>query len=721
MHLNLDPNLGRRAGAVVGQVFASAAVLDNGWQVELVLPGDRTAATVDASKVGIVASQIGYQADGTQTSRALEMPVGGIYRKPFPNQTSSYFDFDGTNTTVRFFLPEYLRVGDAVSIALEADWINDGSATNAELKPLVNNSTRAHLPAIIQPALAGRRSVGPGDVVEFTGGHFYGRGGQPLACMEITFTGTSGGQPFTQVVKVSTMTESTQFTDGPFPVPVWSAPIPVASLDDETSVTVTARALPWVGNVIAETNAAEVGVDFPRQVFRVNKTGAQTTYVYVDPVAGNNTTGVASNDPAVAAASPCLTGEGAAAKLRAFNLANKGRNNCDHGVMRVKGGNYTALFTNTADWTTDHGMLTVEAVAGETVVLTASQTCAVKYLRTVNIDMTRAGNIFILRGNPTGKVWSIEYCTFTQNVSGVTSSFIEATSGVHVIRPQVEGAGTAIADIIVGGVLLWRGGVAEASTLAGQATTGRCVIGSDVGKARLLTGANTISGKVFMYNKSVAAAQDMIFFQSATNCIFAMLFCNQVGGAGPGYGLSRENAVGPVSNVIFAHCDLMGQRPNAFYTDAGVVNFLDKSDVRWVGNIAQSLNTKSDIFAADGANIQNHSQVFHVGWGGNVVITGSDGGGDEIGLGSWLGEYAQPSEVYPTPTQANDFALYSAVMDFASWTVTMDVNLDPHLGSNSLARGVVPQNIVALPFDLDGVALPTTGFADAGCFQYVAP
>lgn len=173
-------------------------------------------------------------------------------------------------------------------------------------------STEAPQP-IVNWAMVDRELLGDADfTVAVTVGHGWARAEGQVACVE--FRLTDGTTSITS--KTSTMV----ILPGPDAVPVqgYQATFTAAQMAALANgvLTLNVRAFPWVGvssSVFDSATITNVQNCSPRFFVKDTTRFAARPVCYIDPVAGNNTTGVWSTNPATAKANPFLTFAGATA------------------------------------------------------------------------------------------------------------------------------------------------------------------------------------------------------------------------------------------------------------------------------------------------------------------------------------------------------------------------------------------------------------------------
>lgn len=659
----------------------------DGWTATWASP---PALDPHASPVQFSVTRAGFDAAGAPASAVDTLTVMSRLRQPFPNQASLTAD--------QVVLSDFIHAGDTVAGA-------------------VNNSTRTPPRPVcmwLQPDML--RATGS-VTVRLAVAHMYARSGRPVAA--VRFLLSDGANTVGQTV--SAMSTVTYAASG-LAVPHFAATLSLAGLAANTALTLDAIIYPWVGEAYQASvhGAAPPSISFGRtRVF--NDVSYGTAYVHVDAVNGNNATGVASTDPAVAAASPFLSIANACAALRSFNNAGFGRDNVSGGVIRLAAGTHTYASLGTAQ-TGTMAALPVEIEAADpaaraTTVLRdngASNTTSPARAVFRNITLLRTfGSNLIFIGNGAaaasenftvfdrcafdvgttgsfgsawigapGRVWMLD-CT--ANAPGLGGNFSTSNKVIGVIGGNV-GLGGAVYNA-AGALSLNRGSFSPAVTGNQEAP-----LGHFIGFSRLAL--NSASTPVLSAGRMTGPEG------------FALVGCileDMDGTTAPHCALWADGNVQPCQNIVLQMNTVVGERVNFLYQDAGTATVAKSGSVRFCA--FTRFNIKTDIFGANASLTGNWPVLNHVGFRANAFLRGSNSGSG-FTPGSWLGEVRAFGEVSGT-----DAAPIAA--DFLNPQAPGAGNGDYTPGAAS-ALPFVPAGLAPYPVDLLGRAVANDGTARVG-------
>ncbi len=711
--------------APVQGAVATATVAADNRTLTLSVAGDRTASVPDIRAVSVSAVSPGFDQAGTAVAVTRAIPVLALQRRPFPNHALPDVTFDGTRTRFTLALGEPVYPGDMVSVGCGAGWLAGQPAGTAEV---TNAAAQPHQPPVVQWAIPDAQRAVTTIALELAGLHFHGANGQAFARVVFTATGQTSG-----VVRSTAATQtsvSTRYASDRFPVQVWAGSIPTADFAQGEVVRVAATVCPWVGPAF-ETGSLATGIQ-PLSVV-IDKADTMPTYAYVSPT--GTTGGVASSDPAVARATPFGTIYHAAAAIQVFNAANKGRANCDAGVVRLEAGTYTntgmtSVTNNTQpnQWATVNTHLIVEPVAGAAVTLNRNSTATqhdwyslMLHFRGLTLDGSTLASRQVIRG-----------------------AGPQATANARLIIEGCTMVGTAantVAPVSSGGAVAWIGGSIAgyagsisipASRLARGIETlgtvefwgGKAMLGCrlvNIGLRNSTSTGNTATSEniVFMFNR-LRGGQDTINLANQNAAINWAVGCNSFGATGgPGYGLSRESVVAQSRNHIWAHNTFSGQRMNAYYADDAAVTFQTKDFIRFVGNVVEEFNCKSDVFSGDGENVQNWWVRYKTGFTDNVFLYGTTSTGPQTGgPAARIGEILGTGEVVLTAQEPGvlDYAEVAPLVGWVAYARALDADADVRLTAASTLPGRLVAARAMLSRDLAGTVLPAAQAAP-GCYQ----
>lgn len=257
--------------------------------------------------------------------------------KVFPDFTIIDAVASGADLKVKVCLDNWVYEEDADILfsALAGLFTSDLGSSNAVAGlPVTNESGKAYHPVNGHWVSEQRRCANGTTRVEFFAVHGHAMNTKMLAAWRVEATGQTSGA--TASATVTDMSAS--------PVDGW--PCYGADLDLSTgngftlgeAVFIQSKCYPWVGNAAAVLDTT--GVASTKDVGTLVWAVMNRTIAVVDPGGGNDTTGAAGNQ-ATADGAPCATFGGAVRKIKAFNLATYGLNVADGGEVQLKAGNYT--------------------------------------------------------------------------------------------------------------------------------------------------------------------------------------------------------------------------------------------------------------------------------------------------------------------------------------------------------------------------------------------
>ena len=617
-------------------------------------------------------------------------------REPYPNQ--------GTLTASDAALSDFVYAGDTIA-------------------GVTNDSTRAHPQPIcywLDHDL--QRAVGQSYTARLAVAHHHARQGRPVAAVK--FIATDGVTSVEQTVSAMT---SVAYASG-LSVPCFEAALDLSALMADTLVTIDAVVFPWVG---AAFQASVDGSPYPSINFTtmrvLNDAAYGTAYAYVDATNGSDATGVVSETPATAQAGPYATIDAAASAVQSFNNATFGRNSASGGIVRLEPGTHTQgdfssvavtdipLVVEAADpaqkastiWQdggANNADINPDLLKVRNVTLQATDDFAVRLFS--NNAGAGSSNMLVLDGcslrkdpakssfwaawiNAVGRFWAIEVD------SDATSAF-NVFSSLNTMINQIGCSGR------VGG-----GGVYNAAGCRGEIGYGNNGLGP--GSDREVANGQffghhhltlTTNGRIMNFGQPVgprglAVVGSVLEFTGSlsSNTLW----------------VNADGDTKAVENVVVQHVTSVGERINALYNDAG---FAAKSG-QFRNSAFEEWNSKSDVFATDGAYVGNWPVIHHVGSEALGFLTGS-ASADTFGAGSWLGEVQPLGSVTGTsaaplnPDWADDASADGSGLGGGDYTPGTATELP-----------TIPAGRSAYPFDLKGNAIPDDGTAFVGAAQAV--
>ncbi|MBN9453273.1 MAG: hypothetical protein J0I42_15095 [Bosea sp.] len=685
---------GGGSGSVSDPIIQS--INANGWSVTTT--SSPPTMQPDVAPKFLYASRQGFDQTGAAKTYVEPIVLTQRLRQPYPNQASL--------TSDQVVLSDYLYSTDTVVGSVT------GASTEASPKPIANW------------ARVDRRLVGnsfPKEWAEVPAFHRNARNGEQVAC--VVWTWTDGTNTVTAKVGVSVVSAD------PLDLSAVIVYRPAADIDISSltsgQITMNAKVYPWIGDassVLDSSVGSANSREFCPQTFTKNPTlFAAPYFIYVDNALGNDTTGVCSTNAATAAATPALTVPGAIVRARAQMPGNR----IDGLRIRIVNAQTISADVTFNTYQDNHEVIiepapgVSQATANISFGATANRATQLQWLRLKGVSMTRAG-LFGLTGKTTGAsklvLENVALDAGSQNSSlVVASNFVAYLHGVTITNPAANllTAGTSEIRLLRGvdfGTM--NGGV---GTLVERWLMLGCLF-RGIATTR---GARSDSGAIAAFTKflgcggsaailSYGASQDVsgaAFVQNV--CEWASVTSN------PFFRPSADGETGNVTHLV------VHQNTFAGFNDYGRGNILynESTGARthklcsFVGNIHVQINTKHDVFKADGTRIQSWPYAFGVGCAGEFsqfFSAGAPGFAPDFGgLNASLG----------TSNSVRNDPLFTAPAATASGPSTGAGGGDYTLQAGSPCIGRVKAPVLA--FDLAGNARSATASA-AGAYERVA-
>jgi hypothetical protein len=562
--------------------------------------------------------------------------------------------------------------------------------------------------------------------------HPYARSGRPVAAVK--FLATDGTTTVSTVV--STMS-SIQYSASGLYVPHFAGALDFTTLTQGAAITVWAIIYPWVGAAFDISTDADTYPSPNLTTLKVlnNRTGAYgIAYVCVDPVSGNNGTGVASTTRATAVASPYLTFSTAAAALKTYanaNLGNRGgavgTDNC---VILLKAGTTTldagiATVASNTNWpltieAENSSLISTTIFADKGVTLTGTVPFKT-VIRNVTIKRGATGSITFLDANA-GNLSYIKMIAFENVVSddggfGTYNGWIYKPglmfaincSGINCGQSGITGTVNKTLKSI-GCTAVW----ASSQTNFGQ-------LGCSGGSVQQLaaTTARVASVGLFYGWSYVTSAPDgssVILGDQPVNDRGYWIVGNVVerigGTTTPVVKINADSDLSVTQNINFLCNTIVGARMNHQYQDLGSTTVAKSGYVHY-NVLTSGFNTKTDVFpTADGNRVGNWPAAFHIGYKYNGYLRGDSNAGSAPGVGVWLGEMFNEGEVSGTtgtPLAAN-FVNDASIIG----TNLGGGNYRPQAGH---ALPLIPAGYAPYNVDMNGTAIANDGTAVVGALQ----
>ena len=680
----------------------------SGWQLTATGGGGTTGS--------IQLERAGFAADGGaalhQVRHARTIPV----RRAFPDHADTVPD--------TMALSDYVYASDTVPDATNVSTLTSPKPTARWVMPsrlVVGDTITWEMVAFHRDARADSAGIG-----------------RQVACVKVRATNgtaSTGWQTVSETV-VSTLAEDAN------PIEVYRGEIDVSALPDGI-VWLEAEVYPWLGTAASVlTSAPEYDSRrFARRYFTKDTAlAANPPYVYVAP-GGDDAAGVCSTDPAVAAATPCLTVAGAFARALAATAVTGGKLDGVH--IRIAGAVNSGTFPYAAgrrfegggiiverapDTTRANAVLTISGGFGPQLGHDGSLPAALPESAVIFRDLTvrritaqgfGAGAAY--QGRTHTLLLQMWNCTFENNA--VQLSFHSPSGALAMFGVVFTGTSGNNFGQHAGMVRLHRGvtaddagnvGGTDAYTIVGGRYKNPTFTPADGKEGLVLYGNSFPKLNVTVASVNSAAAgetiRDLVIVQN--------LFEYYDYRTNAALRISSDNGTGDTLGAVIMHNTMTGWgvagRVNLFYDEAADSNRRTHLLARQVGNIFVQYNVKGDVFV--GANQSrpdeapfrtgNQSIIHGVGMEGNFHQFQTAQDESEAPLFYGVGSVAPVSK-----TVRND-ALFVDYRGSPSQYGTGTGGGDYRLQSESPARGIVAEPVLA--FDLAGVAR-NSGAQAAGC------
>lgn len=701
-----------------------------------------TQATSGATATALFAQSAGgllYAKVVTGTPNSSSVWTGGTSGATFtPTATpttltlpTSWTSYDGTNTTVRIALSDYIYAKDntgggnsgtaPVVNILSGAYTYSGTPNNASGAgfPVTNNSTLNYRRAIANWSLPGNNLLGSSFEVRAVAFHGDGQQGRPVRCVKFWAT---DGTNTTPSVFATVPTVKNDLGDA-MPVCEYIATLDGSGLTQGATVTIHFAAYPWVGDSAATMDTSDGVNTAPTPLYApqygvCDKNGTYgASYAVVDPTFANDSSGVVYSTQAAAVANAATTAyktqAGAFNALRTYNNTNYSRNNCggSHMLMRSTG-THTWVNGSVTLGTTPATWLTVEAFPGDSMPVIGNKGTGASLGLKVKISgckLTGTDATGTISAGASSYLW-LDRCEIN-SASGVpiylnTCWYFTSTLVTNMAQGLRPGGSSASPALIRGCDIRSVG----ASWIVYTALGNKHSAARDIRDNASIT---PVPALIFAYNRVQSSFTTSAAFRAGEDN------SNIIGMAVVGNTFERVDSANQalvriagdssttdnINNVILWYNTLSGQRWNIAYNDNG-----STSRVRalWSvkNNITEDHNIKSDIFTtANGNRIGNWSQLFGVSWSGNCFpeVTGIGAPGQFVSEFNGIKTYIPTLTTLTSGQNCNTSTLTAlAFVNRAAWTgsVVGSGNGDYKLNTASIANGF--QRDWVLPFDLAG-------------------
>lgn len=654
----------------------------DGWTITHSAPGGTLG--------NLVVTRAGFDATGTATTYSETVPLTGRIRLPFPDQATL------TSDKVR-----------AARLVYAADTVES----------VTNNSTRVAPKPVVNWAMFQGETVGNTLSWEVVAAHVDGQQGEFLRAFKAI--ASDGTNTVTQTVTTSSI--STNPTDKT-PVVVYAGTLDISSLNDDARITLDGEAYPWFGtsaSVAKSVDSTVVREFSTREFYRSTSRLAAPQIAYVSTT-GNNTTAIVSTNDAAARALPF-------ADITRATVALNG-----NGMIKLEAGSFPLGTPTTAE---RNAITAAQNAAPGAVIITraadvaradavvtfgttANATHGHKYLQLKDVTITRtntqliAGSVFFKDADYNGGGFSGQISTGGLSIDGlnttatVSGGLNPGTGEIRMVRGMNFAAGAGVEG------WLFIGNLSTGSMLFQEAAGGtKPPNGAFIGYNRMF---NHTNNSVSMVN--IGAGSDVSGFAFVQNVAEYIAT-----GAVAIVRISPDAATKNNHNVILAHNTFTGfdtsGRWNVFYDEGATPR--TSLQMLVIGNIATSINTKSDVFrganeldATAGTRIGNWEFENAVNCPYNFsMYMDADGGG----LGSaFAQDYFGLGANYGTSRTVRNDPLFVDYKGTVSGSVAGAGNGNYALQSGSPAKAMVLRPV--LKFDITGASRSLSA-ASAGAFE----
>ncbi|MEM7812577.1 MAG: hypothetical protein AAF532_13975 [Planctomycetota bacterium] len=692
--------------------ITAVAVRETGWDVDLTVEGwagDQGDIAYDfaldadseptAATPYLDFTDEGYTPAGAVTTVSRRVYLTKAVRRPYPNEASLDETDSGADLVVRVSLSDWVDdSATSVTLTAPAAWATNSGASAGDSAATsglsgTNASTLAPPASVTQwDGVAGVRSgerVKADFAVAVDAYHMHG-----VAAVKFTATGVTSGHVETATVSVRTALRRDAIAGSGKWYSAYQATIPVAGFAQGETVDVDYEVFPAIGASAAvlstsgNTAADDEVAGQNTASLIVDKDNLLDVFAYVDPVSGDDGTGVVSGTAATAAAAPFAT-------LKAA-MDDPGNAN----VVRLEAGTHrlpSAFGTkDLAEWRV------VEPAPGEDASTAIVEYNGRTFLRNrrvwfKGVGLTQNGTNGYIQGGSAVAFSRYKWCV--RNITTTAAVGVGYRSSGCYIEESTWGGNAAFDNdannrnpYVIDGITAENLGTSRPDRFVacdvdsvglknpryvGRSDTNRIYANNSVGDDGSATPSLQIADTGDATNIAV------------TGNIFEW---SGPGGGGEMIGISRDGTAHDTRHIIIWNNAFVGERCNWFYNDAGSdVSLHTHCSVR--GNALSNHNIKADLFGTpNGARIGNWGPLHGCGIRGNLYersagatftpefaglgtrylnapVTGTDSlfgfvdnGGTEGGDGSGDGDYTpdadSPLLTVPVPAPRAAFDLF---------------------------------------------------------------
>jgi hypothetical protein len=722
--------------------ITSATVLDNGWQLQVVISGTETNGAFanglganntltgsEGATVTVLSPGFNDDATTNQTTRILYGTK--LVRFPHPNHAYSDTTTDGSSVTIKIALSDYIYNEDLVTVDF-ADGMystNALSSASASSVSVVNNSTQAYPKVIANWSWRGFRVIDTEHMdLRAVAFHFAAKDGKPVARVEFRVR-DSGDNWFTNAL---TSMEIDRSMPDAHPVPEYVGRFATNTLASGL-VECNVRVWPWIGteaHIFDSANQAEFAK--PYCIPLTNAVNYPRVRAFVNASTGNDTTGIAATEEYWSgnnSPNRFATIAGAVNRIYTTNAAFYSRPGTSGGLIFVEAGSYNFLGATVTHENGPDVECVIQAAPGTAradVIISGVNDARAKddadiwRIKNMTIDIGSTASVFS-RHNQTWfdgchwlsatatRSWGASsgamsgiftHCTVTNLTQGFRGFSSDPTAATLVRGNEIQGSVPfLVAYTVLGNTRTTNqlGSFSVVEALSGMNATRHADVVVGYNSFHALTGSAGFSFNTYAPTNSGWAIVNNVFEH-----------CGSAGG-NDNYTLVTSSTL-HATNVIFWNNNMLGARLLKAYNSTG-------TDPAWrVGwsvhnNITDYQAIKSDIFTtASGNRIGNWASLYGVGYSGsanlNTVNFSAAFDAEFSGLGSWIGN--------DSPT---NYSQFSRIGSFSGEGTALSGGDYRILSSSPLLRQTTTKHV--LPFDIEGNA--RSAFDPPGAYSSASP
>lgn len=735
-------------------LVASATIDSEGWRLTVVIPGNYSAATFDATKIYVHSVTTGYEEDLTATKREKIARGTAVVRKPYPNQSSFQVSYAAGNTTAVFALDNFVNADEENNgpgssewdpwVFFEAGWMTvSGVPAAREGRTVANGSTKPVGVTLGANMSAFIRELSDTETFEIIADAEGARNGRTIAAARLTLTGVTSAHVVQAVVTAMTVSSWCSSPTGGFPAMVYAAAdVDCSGFTAGEHVTEKWEIYPWIGAMLSSDSAP-----YTRFATRTHIKATGNPKVYCEFNSGAGSAGGTPN-----------TTEGSVIAGNSLYQVLQGAANATVSgkftdvVLVLDAGEHNLVLAGSNLQTYLASKMDIYGPLVRPKTGVAKEDCKVNNNNSQNIfpsgghfqgitfkpnSSARACIQFNLTSSTTGTGWA-ENCDVSGPGTEITNGVVLAGAAVFVgggtwTRPGSNGHGLHVMRNLLS--------YTDSGDTSGAANGIRKIGGA----ARLysVVASSNPSGRFRwnygLFNSGNGAATEVIQTQeNCTGASFLNVLMVRTAGTGPMVGMWRESNTSAIRDLYWRHVAYNGARGNFLYDD-------DSANVWATGalktaffnqySIHFEFNNKDDAFASDAENVHNWAIGYHVGFRNNFYLRSftNKAGPD---YDAWFGEVRQSSEkrglianntdALPDPwtnAASNDyrpvddatFAARTATIALAAGTGGSEVDW-----SANPTRAMVPVDKAVCGFDIAGNARPNDGTDCCGPYAWGA-